>query len=241
MDRQETENPGKRSFRPIGSLIPGNGSMPSSTGANPTPPDETSSSSTDHTGGQWLTGTSPGNGGVVPNETKTALREAMRTGQPKAVDKFVVGSLVPSLRSNAHTAESSMTNEADGQFEGVVVDRIDFRPGRPVEDVRQALALLELACTPARPERLAAALGELALATKTRKEGDDDTTARIGMFVRELEAFPADVALATCRRRAQGYQFFPSLSELLMTARLLGSKRLALRDGLRRALAEATP
>ena len=60
-------------------------------------------------------------------------------------------------------------------------------------------------------------LGELALVTKARADQGDDAMARIGILARELSEFPADVAIAACRRRARGYQFFPSLMELRMT------------------------
>lgn len=129
-------------------------------------------------------------------------------------------------------------NEA-GEFEGVVVDTYEFRPGRPLEDVRTALAVVEVACQPATVKRLSAALGELALVTKTRAEETNDTAARIGILTRDLGEFPADVALAAIKRRRQGFTFFPSLAELMTACRLLGSRRMALRAGLRKAMEDA--
>lgn len=167
-----------------------------------------------------------------------SILAAIETEDPKAIDKAVVESLPPSLRFNARSVDRTETNEA-GEFEGVVIDRYEFRTGRPVEDVRVALAAIEVACQPATTRRLSGALGELALVTKARAEQGEDTTARIGILTRELSEFPSDVALAAIRRRARGYQFFPSLSELRQTCQIIGGKRLALREGLRRALTEA--
>lgn len=134
-----------------------------------------------------------------------------------------------------------MMTETNGrsEFEGEITTEFAFRPGRPANDVRAALALVELACTPASQDKLVKALGELALATKARADGGDDSAARIALIARDLGEFPADVALAAIKRRRQGYTFFPSLAELMTACRLLGSRRMALRVGLRKALEEA--
>ena len=128
---------------------------------------------------------------------------------------------------------------ADDQFDGEITQAFEFRPGRPRADVERALALVDLACEPATVGQVERWLAELALVTKARADHGDDAAARLAIIARDLREFPADVVRAAIKRRAQGYQFFPSLSELLMTCRLLGSRRLALREGLRRALGEA--
>lgn len=179
--------------------------------------------------------------GIVPSTigsratAPASILAAIETEDPKAIDKAVVESLPPSLRFNARSLDRTVTNEA-GEFEGVVIDRYEFRPGRPIEDVRAALAAVEVACHPATPRRLSAALGELALVTKARADQGDDTAARIGILTRDLQEFPADVALAAIARRRKGYTFFPSEAELLTTCRIIGGKRMALRAGLRKAL-----
>lgn len=128
----------------------------------------------------------------------------------------------------------------DGEFEGTFVSRMDFKPGLPVADLQRALAAIEQICRPADHRTLSKAVAEMAMLTKARAEDGADTATRIALMARHLEQFPGDVAVYACKRWADGYKFFPSWMELRMQCQMLGGRRLALREGLRRALVEAS-
>lgn len=121
----------------------------------------------------------------------------------------------------------------DGQFEGSEVSFVlHGEVGKAERD--QAIRLVSQSLRPAGPELAAKELGRLALLTKSRAEGDDDTKARLVVMADELANYPADVVLDALRYWARTEKFFPAWAELrdLLDRRVQRRKRLraALQD-----------
>jgi hypothetical protein len=126
----------------------------------------------------------------------------------------------------------------DGQFEFVI-----WSPGRiaepmpPREELELALAIFDAACERGDARKLGMALSEMAIKTKRRAEDAEDHHAMIQAYLGSLMAYPGDVALAAIKRCTDNDRWFPAWADLRRECDRLGSKRMAARETLRRALA----
>ena len=84
--------------------------------------------------------------------------------------------------------------------------------GESLKDAHSALAEVEAWLRPASMETLSKALGEIYIRTARQKEASEDRKTRVLLYARELQKYPADLALAAMRRYRGVY--FPALAEL---------------------------
>lgn len=130
--------------------------------------------------------------------------------------------------------DSHIVYPEGGGFQ-TVIDRVrvEGEPGREAE----ALAMVELALTPAPPKVLAAELTRLRMLTKAKDRAEADTAYEAEIWLDELSRFPADVAVETLREwpRRKAGMWWPSWHELEPILRRKAAMREALAAKLRQA------
>ena len=114
----------------------------------------------------------------------------------------VMQALSPQWRDNV--GEYGFDGEIIGYDVGYMADA----------DWARAVELLTIVNTPCPPGIAATAVTTLALRTKSRKEDGGDMRARTKLYAHDLQDYPADIVVETCRRWAESETFFPGWAEL---------------------------
>ena len=104
-------------------------------------------------------------------------------------------------------------------------------------DLDQALAAVEATLAPAPSRTLQIELAALDKRCVRRRESAEDELFRVGVWVADLQRYPADIAIAALRQWADQNDWWPPWAAIRALCERLVAPRQAALDRLRRALA----
>lgn len=225
-----------RDFRQIGSLTKTIMPSPSnSASTEPLPRTSPPNSATTGTAGPGATASSRtglqrGASGFAGTSMTTAqdLGRLVAGDDPKATDKAVAASLPPSVKQ-------SLTSEHRTYFGiGGADVQTSYKLTAPVSEADRAaaIAILETASAPPRPEEVLKLLYRLKALTVSREQHSEDVRAQAACYAEELMRYPADVVRYVLRTQPEHSKFWPAWLELAARLDLYSRRRVKLRKAL---------
>lgn len=172
------------------------------------------------------TGTQAGGHGALT--LSSSLRSMLSGADAWSTDKALIASLPQPVRSRL---KSKVNNDFD-----IIGYDLAEAAGNQVE-VREALAIVSAACSPAPANVTLAEVTKCFAVTTAREHDETDMKATLAGMVDGLREFPEDVIRDACRAYARCHKWRPSLSELREFCWPRFRARESLRSVLRRAAA----
>lgn len=193
-------------------------------------------------------GPRPGSTGIGPSATgsleKLPAPSELQAMAPHDIDRALQEWLPPRVASSVKPDRRWRPRDAqDGDWDDRYTFGWNLVPDFDEDEGREAIRLLEMLCTQAKPANCAKEVARLKVMTKATAQTGEDMTFQIAVMADELAAYPFDVVRDACRTWAAANTFFPSWAELkrLCDKRVL--KRRSLLAELHRHFAanETTP
>jgi hypothetical protein len=91
---------------------------------------------------------------------------------------------------------------------------IGLKKGASKAEIQAAIAMLEAALTPAKPEQHGACLARLRALTKARNESQRELDLQAAAYVTACRHYPAFAVRHACKTLAETEKFFPAWAEL---------------------------
>ena len=164
----------------------------------------------------------------------SACSDRLMASHPKETDRALEASLPQPVISCLGVVVDRYTNSR-GEF--IVESRNGAR--KRCDDpmaASKALVAYESACLPAPDQTISTELASLKALTKSAKAETDDIKLQLGVYARQLRAYPGDVVVHVLRTHANMETFWPSWAELKERLDLYANKRLKKRQQLRELL-----
>lgn len=158
------------------------------------------------------------------------VSDLMLKNDPDATHRAIMALLPPSVTRSL--IPSHQFRSGEWGFEDGWVQRYYQIAEIPEADRQNALAIAEVAFTPAPKSVIGSELTRLRLLTKARAESQDDTRLMAAAYAQEMSAYPADCVVWACRKWARTEKWWPAWSELKALLDRAVAERKALREVL---------
>jgi hypothetical protein len=119
-----------------------------------------------------------------------------------------------------------------------ILQRVEWPAEMTLTQAKAALADIDAAMAPADDRSLGALLLELWLSTAKQGIATEDQQALARVYITELKAWPADIALSVLRRAKREVRWWPPLADLVRECCALARVRMWLRCSLEDHLAQ---
>lgn len=169
-----------------------------------------------------------GTGAALTPTSERARRVVAFLDLPEAA-----ASLVPSVDSTLILRPRNAIG-SDGQFDRLVIDRVDVRDGADPRELAGLRIAFEKLCEPMGAQAATAALTQLATVTVRRQHGFEDDAMAAAAYATLLAEYPPDVAQGACKAWARQEKFWPAWAELQAQCDRLMAGRSAIRHALRK-------
>lgn len=165
-----------------------------------------------------------------PGSTTNAGLTNLRAKDPARTDKDLLVQLRQLLGRSVLIRTQWLDPEGGESYE--VIRDVNW-PDITLEQAMAALAAIEATMLPADDRSLGVLLAELWVVTAKPKTASGDLQALAGVYIRELRAWPGDIALAALKHAKRKYPLFPPFAHLCRDCDALACKRTRLRSSLR--------
>lgn len=159
----------------------------------------------------------------VERANKAAAR--LLEASPAANDKSVISAIEAAIGQKLVIKSNSLFSESDPELNAVIIDSVKRPPMITNEALARIKTIITLSIVPASEKTLTNELARLRTITAGRADDRAELAAKAAIYLSELPAYPADVAIEALRHP---WKWFPAWGELQAILERLSQPRKAL-------------